>query len=190
MRTFIAIELPKEIKDFLSRIQERLRASGADVKWVQPENIHLTLKFLGEIDGEKLEKIIRILEDACGQKTSFPMRMAGVGAFPKIKIPRIIWVGVDKGGSEAEEIAGVLEEEITKLGIPAEEKKFSAHITVGRSRSGLNRQKLIQEIENLKDNFERGTCEFRVLKISLFKSTLTPKGPIYEVLKESNLKAV
>lgn len=190
MRTFIAIELPKDIKDALASLQEQLKVSGSDVKWVSPENIHLTLKFLGEIDEAKLSKIIEIMADICVNKHPFQLRIWSCGAFPKINFPRVIWVGIDKGDSEVKEIAKDLQEEIAKIGIPKEERAFSSHITIGRVRSLRNRDKLISGLGALASNCaEKGLGEFSVTKITLFKSTLTPKGPIYEAVKEANLKA-
>ena len=188
MRTFIAIELPKEIKDYLGRLQEQLRSSGADVKWVEPQNIHLTLKFLGEIDDKKLAKITQIVEDIAKKKNSFYMHLASIGAFPKINFPRVIWVGIDKGDSETKEITKELDQDLKKIGIPKEDRPFSSHITIGRTKSGLNRERLVMNLNNLGIDFGKETQEFLVTKITLFKSTLTPKGPIYEVLKEANLK--
>lgn len=188
MRTFIAIELPQEIKDYLAHLQNQLKVSGADVKWVEPQNIHLTLKFLGEIEDKKLDEITQILEDIAKTKNSFQMRIFSIGAFPKINFPRIIWVGIDKGDSQSKEIAKELEEKMKNLGIRREDRAFSSHITIGRVRSSLNREKLVKDLNNLLNIFGKETHEFLVSKITLFKSALTPKGPVYEVLKEANLK--
>lgn len=189
MRAFIAIELPPEIKNSLAELQNQLKSSGADVKWVKPDNIHLTLKFLGEIDQSKLDKISKILEDISREKKSFPLRLASVGAFPKINYPRVIWAGIDAGDSETKEIAKELEAEIAKVGIPKEDRPFSSHITIGRTRTTLNQEKLVQILKILEHNLGNKKWEFMVTKITLFKSTLTPKGPIYEVLKETHLNA-
>ena len=189
MRTFIAIELPSEIKDSLSRLQEELKTSGADVKWVTPENIHLTLKFLGEIDDKKIDKIIKIIDDTAKEKNKFQIRISSLGAFPKVDFPRVIWVGVDTGDKETKEIAEGLEEKIAKIGIPKEDRPFSSHITIGRTKSSLNREGLVQDLKD-KAELGGGKLNFYVTKITLFKSTLTPKGPIYEVLKATNLKTI
>lgn len=188
MRTFIAIELPSEIKDSLSRLQEELKASNADVKWVESNNIHLTLKFLGEIDDKKLDKITRIMDDTAKEKDKFQIRISSLGAFPKIDFPRVIWVGVDTGDKEVKDIAKDLEKKIAKIGIPKEDRPFSSHITIGRTRSSLNRERLVQDLKN-KAELGARKLDFYATKITLFKSTLTPHGPIYEVLKETNLKA-
>ncbi|MBM3249284.1 MAG: RNA 2',3'-cyclic phosphodiesterase [Candidatus Omnitrophica bacterium] len=188
MRTFIAIELPEEIKGALSRLQEKLKAAGADVKWVEPENIHLTLKFLGERDDKRVEKIKELLDEACAGRKPFLMRLDKVGAFPSLNSPRVIWVSVREGDTEAKEIAADLEEKICRLGIPKEERPFQSHITIARLRSPQNRQPLVQELKKLEDKPLPENLGFTVKKITLFKSTLTPKGPVYESLKEANLK--
>jgi len=187
MRTFIAIELPQEIKDFLSRLQGELKASRADVKWVEPKNIHLTLKFLGEIDEKKLEKVSEIMQETVKEKDKFQMRISSLGAFPKIDSPRVIWVGVALGDKEVKAIAEDLEEKISKIGIPREARPFSSHITIGRAKSSLNRQELVQDLKN-KADLGGKNLDFYVTKITLFQSTLTPKGPVYEALKEISLK--
>lgn len=188
MRAFIAIELPKEIRDSLYRLQEQLKASHADVKWVQPQNIHLTLKFLGEIDEKKFSKITEILDDVAKNNCSFYINLSTLGAFPKLNFPRVIWIGIDKGDVETKQIAKALEEKIAKVGIPKEDRPFSSHITIGRTKSNLNRERLVQALNNLVDIFRHQNLEFTVTKITLFQSTLTPKGPIYTALKEANLK--
>ncbi|MDD4980379.1 MAG: RNA 2',3'-cyclic phosphodiesterase [Candidatus Omnitrophica bacterium] len=187
MRTFIAIELPAEIKDYLSQLQGELKTCGADVKWVEPKNIHLTLKFLGEVGDEKLDKITQIIQDVASEKNRFPLCICSLGAFPRIESPRVIWVGVDSGDKETEQIAKELEEKISGIGIPKEDRVFSCHITIGRIRTPHNREKLVRI---LKDKTGSGgkNLEFEVNKITLFKSTLTPKGPLYEALKEAILK--
>jgi 2'-5' RNA ligase len=187
MRAFVAIELPKEIRDSLSDIQEKLKTAQADVKWVRPQNIHLTLKFLGDINEEQLAKINLILDTLSKDKKNFSIRIASLGAFPKIDYPRVIWAGIDRGESQTQELAKALEERAEKIGIPKEDRKFSSHITIGRIRSNLRKDKLVAGLKELQGYFNETPQEFKVNKITLFKSTLTPRGPIYEILKEANL---
>ncbi len=188
MRTFIAIELSDEIRNFLAGLQEKLKTSGADVKWVKPGNIHLTLKFLGEIDDKKLNEIIQILQEITKDKEPFYIRPYSLGAFPRIESPRVIWIGIDKGDEQVKQIAQALDEKIQKIGVPAEGRKFSSHITIGRIRSSLNRQNLIKILNNYAHNLGGQAPKLFVDKIILFKSTLTPPGPIYEILHTANLK--
>ncbi|MFH1458344.1 MAG: RNA 2',3'-cyclic phosphodiesterase [Candidatus Omnitrophota bacterium] len=186
MRTFIAIELPEEIKESLAQLQGRLKDSKADVKWVEPKNIHLTLKFLGEINDEQLREITKILEQVAEKNVGFQMRISSIGVFPKMNFPRVIWVGLDKGDSETKKIATDLEERIIAVGIPREKQTFSSHITIGRVKSSFNRDELVNCLKAI-DSLEGK--EFVVQKIILFKSILTPKGPTYEALKVASLKA-
>lgn len=187
MRAFIAIELPQDIKTYLARIQDRLKTAGADVKWVEPKNIHLTLKFLGEIEEEKLNQICAIIKKIASCGNSFDMQISSVGAFPKISYPRVIWIGIEKGSEQIKEIAQNLENSLLSLGFQKENRPFSSHVTIGRLRSSLNKAKLIQALTELVGNSSANNPEFTVTKLTLFKSTLTPKGPIYEVLKETLL---
>ncbi len=188
MRLFIAIELPPEIKDALGQLQVQLNASGANVKWVEPQNIHLTLKFLGDTDDKEIDAIMRILEEVAGEKMDFTIRISSLGAFPSLDSIRVIWAGIDQGDTIACQIAKDLEERIAYIGIAKEKRPFSSHITIGRTKSSLNPGKLARDIGILEKALEGKNLEFRVQKITLFKSTLTPKGPVYEALKAANLK--
>ena len=187
MRTFIAIELPQEIKDRLAKLQTLLKKSGADVKWVAAQNIHLTLKFLGEIDEGESIKIAGIIEEIARGSKQFQISLSSLGAFPKIEFPRVIWIAIDKGNKETKKLAKELEEKIEKLGIPKEERSFSSHITIGRVRSLLNKDRLAKVLEESENYFGGENIEFGARKITLFKSTLSSSGPVYEVLKEVNL---
>ena len=188
MRTFIAIELPKEVRDALDKLEQQLKSAQADVKWLAPENIHLTLKFLGEIDDKKSDSIIKIVNEVAANQKSFQARISSIGAFPKINSPRVIWAGIDKGDEETRKIALELENLIAKLGIPKEDRPFSSHITIGRTRSAINRERLVQELSKLNGQLTQENLEFSVKKVTLYKSTLTPQGPIYEILNEAHLK--
>lgn len=211
MRAFIAIELPEEIKQALGQLQQKLKATGADAKWVAPENIHLTLKFLGEINDTQLAKINAILDETARQNNPFQLRINSIGVFPKMELricegdirrspddtsgrrrmdsPKVIWVGVDKGDAESKKIVAQLEEKIAQIGIPKEKREFSSHITIARVRSSLNREKLIQGLNNSAGYFLNDNLQFNTAKITLFKSILTPKGPVYEVQAEASLRA-
>lgn len=191
MRTFIAIGLPQKIIDTLSKLQLGLKDTGADVKWVEPENIHLTMKFLGEIDEGTKEKVVDIIRKVAAQNPAFTAAISTFGAFPKIDYPRVIWAGLGRGDNESKKIAKEIEQELEKIGIPAEDRAFTSHITLGRVRSSKNRSKLVQELKELESelNPRLAGLEFEVNAISLYKSNLSPKGPVYEVLHAASLKA-
>lgn len=184
MRTFIAIELSEEIRETLAQIQSHLKYSGADVKWVEKDNIHLTLKFLGEISEEKLQQVIAALEITAKETPCFEISIKDIGAFPKIDYPRVIWVGLDKGAKESTEIALKVDEELSKIGFGKESRPFAAHLTIGRVRSSKNKEALKDKITQYTIH---NTHDELVSRITLFKSTLTPKGSIYTKLHEARL---
>ena len=181
MRTFIAIELSHEFKQALADLQNALRRSDADVKWVEPDNIHLTLKFLGEVAEEFAGGVKGTLDTAVTGSTPFEMNLSGIGVFPKLTFPRIVWVGIDDGIEETRKIAEKLDEELFKLGFAKEEREFTAHLTIGRVRSAKNKQALKDAIESLSSQPSTINSQ-RVTAINLYQSTLTPQGPIYTCL--------
>ena len=185
MRIFIAIELSDEIKDTLAQFISHLKYAGADVKWVEKNNIHLTLKFLGEITEEKLQKVESALEIVCGQTAPFEISLKDIGAFPRIEAPRVIWVGLGKGAREAANLAKKIDEALSKLGFQEEARPFAAHLTIGRVRSPKNKSALKDKLTTY--NLEFTTKPQSVLSVNLYQSTLTPKGPIYTKLHEARL---
>lgn len=188
MRMFVAIDLPNNTKEAIAQLQNKLKASSAEVNWVEPKNIHLTLKFLGEIDKSVLPKITSVIEAVAAKTTQFPAKISSCGAFPKLNFPKIIWLGIASGAVKIKDIARELEDALLGLGVPKEERAFSSHITIGRTKSQQNRDKLIQGLDELGSFLEKEGFEFNVEKITLFRSTLTPNGAIYEVLKEIMIK--
>lgn len=193
MRLFIAIELSEQIRGTLAQIESHLKYAGADVKWVEKDNIHLTLKFLGEVPEEKIEKIKSILDDIGKTIKSFELSLKvseegsdpfRIGAFPSINNPRVIWVGLDKGAKESIELAGKIDEELSKIGFQKETRPFAAHLTIGRVRSSKNREALKQKV--LFSNSQLPTPNAQLISaITLYHSKLTPKGPIYTKLYET-----
>jgi len=132
---FIAIDLPQAIKDAISRMQNSLKRSGADVSWVLPANIHLTLKFLGDIDEQTAQFVSEAIRETATASADFTMQLGTIGAFPGIHSPRIIWVGLSRGHDETKMIAGQLQDRLEQYGIDRETRPFVSHITVGRVRS-------------------------------------------------------
>ena len=183
MRTFIAIELSDEIKDALDRIESHLKYSGADVKWVAEENIHLTLKFLGEIDEKKCEKVKAALDEIAKSTASFEISLKDIGAFPKIEFPRVIWAGLDKGAKESTELAAKIDEALSAIGFDRETRPFAAHLTIGRVRSPKNKAELKEKMDSC--ILQPTPYTQTVIFVSLFHSKLTPTGPIYTKLHEA-----
>ncbi|MGE5308149.1 MAG: RNA 2',3'-cyclic phosphodiesterase [Deltaproteobacteria bacterium] len=183
MRTFIAIALPPSIHAYLKGIQDTLKKAEADVKWVEPANIHLTLKFLGEIDGPTVEKVKGAMADAAAGVARFQMGLSALGGFPTSTSPRVVWMGIKEGIAPLKDLASRLEERLAPMGL-AEDRPFAAHITLGRTRSSRNRRQLA---ESLQQPPAQLPAPFEVAGVTLFKSTLSPKGPAYEALSLSPL---
>jgi len=190
MRAFIAIELPEDIRSALAALQEKLKTSGADVKWVEPQNIHLTLKFLGEIGDELKNKVCEALSCVAADNPPFAATINLIGGFPNIDYPRVIWVGIAEGDTQVKKIARELEDRLSKLGIAKEEHHFSSHITIGRVRSPSARKNLARSISGQAEYLSKENLVFDISKLTLFKSSLSPKGPLYEAQKEENLKTI
>jgi len=187
MRTFIAIELSSPVRDAIFQVQSYFKYSGADVKWVEKENIHLTLKFLGEISDEKLQQVKAILDKIGKSFKPFEINLKDIGAFPEIEFPRIIWVGLDKGAKESTEIAKSIDKELSMAGFEREIRPFSAHITIGRVRSTKNKEALKEKLLSSPGSQLLASDSQLVSSITLFRSALTPKGSIYTKLHEVKL---
>lgn len=186
VRAFIAIEIPVSIKKGLTEIQDKLKRTGADVAWTRPEGIHLTLKFLGDVEEKQLESVKWAVEEAAKGFSRFGTEISGIGTFPNPKYPRVIWIGVkdnNEGGLTA--LQNSIEKEIEKLGFKAEKRGFTPHLTLGRVRSQKNRDSLIKALEEF-DKIELGALN--VEGISLIKSDLSPKGAVYTELFKVSLK--
>ncbi|MDD4879148.1 MAG: RNA 2',3'-cyclic phosphodiesterase [Candidatus Omnitrophica bacterium] len=187
LRTFIAIELPAEARDKLVSVLEALKRSGADIKWVEPENIHLSLRFIGDVSPDKAEEIKKLLAGTAAGFKSFELTMKGIGAFPDLSFPKVIWAGVDRGAAESARIAGELEAKLQAIGIAGEERKFHPHITLGRVRSQRNSDKLRKLVETV--GFEAGPV-IKAGYITLFMSRLTPQGSVYTPLFKAKMAMI
>jgi len=184
MRLFIAVNLEEELKKRIVPLEEELKKTGADVKWVEVKNLHLTLKFLGEVEEKKVTQIEQIITSTLVNFPSFEMRLSGFGVFPNLNYPRVVWIGIEEGKEQLKVLSEKVESSLIPLGFPKEKRPFTAHLTVGRVRSAKNKNQLISIIEE-KKNIEIG--KQRVEKIYLMQSFLKPTGPIYVPLKEWEL---
>lgn len=191
MRAFIAIPLPEEAKQRLFEIQETLKAAQADVKWVNPNDIHITLKFMGDLNEKKLALIKEITASVANDHPAFQARIACLGTFPHRESPQVIWMGIDQGDEQIKLLNADLEARIAQCaGIPKEKRSFTSHITIGRVRSGNNREKLSELLKQLEGNPRGGDGDLLIDRIVLCKSTLTPHGPLYEILQEARLPGI
>jgi 2'-5' RNA ligase len=188
IRSFIAIELPDELRVELGKIQNSLITSQQNwVKWVKPDSIHLTLKFLGDISTDQIKEIRQAIEDATSEIPPFTLKIRDLGVFPNLKRVQVIWVGLDGDLEKLINLQKRIEENMDILGYPAEERGFTPHLTLGRVRfqpplSDLQKfTKLITETK-----FE-STIKIDVNAVHLIKSQLTPQGAIYSKLNSVNL---
>ena len=185
VRAFIALELSPALQEKLGAVSQNLASAGADVRWVEPGKIHLTLKFLGEVSEEQIPKIKAALDPVAARFQPFQFHAAGVGVFPHASAPRVLWVGIE----EAQKAKGILQnlaKEVEKameiLGFHKEERPFSPHLTIGRVRTSRNLSSLAAALQ--KSSFQSAEEE-RADRIILFQSTLTPTGPVYQKLHET-----
>lgn len=184
MRSFIAIELPEKVKSALTELQRELKQCKADIRWVKPDNIHLTLKFLGDTDEKSLDSIVEELKAACSGYKRFDLETRGVGVFPDMRAPRVLWVGI----SDNDSLTGLqksIEDGLAKLGFTTEKRRFRPHLTIGRFRSFSGKEGLYDKIEGYK-NLSLGLIE--VKSIFLIKSELTPSGAEYTKIAVIDLK--
>ena len=186
-RTFYAIRLSPQINEYLAGIISELRTHGASVSWTPPQNLHITLRFLGDLTAEQLE-LARSLPSLEEAHRGFALRAEGLGAFPLLRAPRIFWAGV--AGETREDmdrllhLQGRTEEWARRSGVPAENRRFAPHITVGRVRRPFT------GLKELTNDIIGRTCHSEtctVGSLALMRSTLTPEGSIYEVEREWEL---
>jgi len=186
IRTFIAAELDTPVREGLLRIQEDLKTCGADVKWTAPGQMHLTLKFLGETLVKKIAPLTESLSDHLRDIPAFAVSVTHLGGFPDIRAPRIIWAGFDAAGAQkAAELACAVETSVNLVGIPKEKRPYTAHLTLGRSRSATGNKELSAKLGTLTLTPPLSQT-FR--SVHFIQSTLTPSGPRYEILASFSLK--
>ena len=187
MRVFIAVQLSTDVRAKLKEALERLRKTGADMKYVKPENAHLTLRFLGKVtesDAEKIKKAMGLaLQDICAFKVSF----SGAGAFPRTETPRVVWTPVREGEEELCRIRDLLQETLFQVGIEKEDREYHPHLTLARVKSHRARDKLVSWIVSNND-LNLGSME--ASQVALMESTLTRDGPKYRPLAIVNLRSV
>lgn len=180
LRCFISLELPEELKKNIYGYIEKLKSAGADVKWIPPENLHLTLKFLGDTTEERLKSINERLISIAKAHDRFYLQISGAGVFPNIKYPRVVWLGVHDS-NEIAKLRRDIEESMAGLGFKRDDKQFTPHLTIGRVRSLRNKDALIKGLATLK---EVDFGKIKVNNITMMKSELKPGGAEHLKLSE------
>ncbi|HEV3142435.1 MAG TPA: RNA 2',3'-cyclic phosphodiesterase [Gemmataceae bacterium] len=185
MRTFIGVPLTPTIRAKLVALQEDLAESSVAVKWVEPENLHVTMLFLGEVDSREVLTVCKTVEEVVAMMDPFSMRVAGVGCFPNLRRPRTIWAGIEQGSQELTELHDALEAPLMEQGCyRREDRAFTPHITLGRVRGESNTRALVEALSQQADWF---AGQMTVTEIHVMSSELTKDGPAYTVMSRARL---
>jgi RNA 2',3'-cyclic 3'-phosphodiesterase len=188
VRVFIAIEMDKVIKDNLADLQREMLGKvdlrKGDAKWVEPEDMHLTLKFLGEINDAQLVDVCNITKEVTGKHKRFDIEIGGVGSFGG-QSARVLWVGAGNNNENLLKLQDDLETQLAFAGWPEENRKFEGHLTLSRiknTQAGIKLAQLAKEYMNYSLDI------VQVDSVCIFQSELTPKGPVYTLLGKYNLQ--
>ncbi len=184
VRTFIAVAVSPDVRQSAGKLTELLRPAAGDVKWVEPENLHWTLQFLGELDALEIPTVCSAVSTAVGELDCFDLEARGAGAFPAPDRPRTLWLGAGAGAQTMVALHGAIQRKLNRLGYRAERRRFVPHITLGRAGRNAPPRPLMRELAGLAE-FDAGSM--LIDEVSVFASKLTPDGPQYEVLARAPL---
>jgi 2'-5' RNA ligase len=185
VRTFIAVEISSEVRLRAGRLIGRLEATAASVRWVKPEHLHLTLKFLGDVDLRDIPEVCAAVAQATATVPPFSLRIAGAGAFPNLVRPRTVWLGADEGVGEMSVLHERIDDALTALGFRAEHRQFRPHLTIGRVRNADSAMSPLVEALAENRDFVAGVID--VDEVVTFSSELERSGPIHEPLATAAL---
>lgn len=184
IRSFVAINLPSQVKERIDLVQKEWGALGPRVRWVAPENVHITLKFLGDVAEERVASIGDALGRVAAQVPPFDFTVTLFGVFPDLRYPRIVWLGIGEGADRVAALQLAVEAEMERLGLAPEKRAFRPHVTVGRMKSPRGRSILAELLQT----DTRIDEQVEVSEIFLMKSQLRPTGPIYSILRTVGLE--
>ncbi len=180
IRAFIAFDLANDsVVSRIAAAQKMIMQTNADVKLVEPKNIHITVRFLGETNTDMVDQIYEAMKNI--KFTPFNVQLTGLGVFPTVNYPRVVWAGITDGAQQLKSIFEQLEPQIHELGFKPEPEGFTPHLTIARVRSGANKQRLVDLVQR-QENYDFGNIRADCIKLK--KSVLSPKGPSYSTLKE------
>jgi len=185
VRTFVAVEIEEGVRNRAAKLIRQLQQCGADVRWVDARQMHITLKFLGDVDFRDVYQVCVAVERAVAAVEPFSIEVRGVGAFPSLARPRVLWLGVEYGAEQLCDLNARVESALQSLGYPREARRFQAHLTLGRVRRQdqalQDLAKMMQEMQDL--DFGPSSVE----EVVVFSSELQPDGPIYEPMSRAEL---
>ncbi len=184
IRTFIAIELPEDVKAAIAAAQRGFIESNLPFKWVKPKSMHLTLKFLGNVFESNIDEIHKVMAQCTAGFSPMAFSAHGFGVFPGFKKPRVLWTGMRGDTRGLVRLASDLEQGLEGLGFPREKRRYSAHITLGRAKGRVNAASVMSAIEKAG---EFSTPEFQASCVNLYKSDLTPSGAVYTKMAQAIL---
>jgi 2'-5' RNA ligase len=185
IRSFLAIELPEDQKEIVAGYIQELRQVPSKIKWVLPLQTHFTMKFFGSIMSEQVEKISQTLSPVLSECPKFYLTLKGIGVFPNLFRPRVIWLGL---GGETDSLRGihrVVDQALIPLGIPKEERPFRGHLTLGRNKENQINESFYRRLSEWS---KEETAPFVIEEVILFQSDLKPAGPVYTKLRIFPLK--
>jgi 2'-5' RNA ligase len=180
IRAFLAIDLPDSLRPGLALVQGELKKSQADVRWVSPGNIHLTLKFFGNVPDEEIDTLALAAREAAATEEPFQLKVTVAGGFPSPRAPRVVWLGLGGDVIPLTRLYYKLEKAFTALGYLPEGRAFNPHLTLGRVKSPANREKLAGMLAKLPPV---DWPPFEIKELILFQSILSPQGSKYTPLK-------
>lgn len=184
LRTFIAIDIPGNILSEIRELQEGIKDYGFKIRWVRPESIHLTLKFLGDIKAVKINEIAEAISKTVVRYTPISLQAKGVGVFPGIKRPQVLWVGLAGQLEPLVSLQKTLDENLETIGFPMEKRPFKGHLTMGRMKAKIDVKKFGDVLMTFR-SFESEA--FTADRIILYKSELKPSGAVYTELASVSL---
>jgi RNA 2',3'-cyclic 3'-phosphodiesterase len=187
IRTFVAFDLPDDIIDHAARLQAKLQAHGLKLRWVRPQNLHLTLKFLGDIPRQEATAVGQALQQASRGTPPLQLTVQGLSAFPGIKRPRVLWIGVGGQVDLVQALYRKLEDQLSDLGFAREKRGFTAHLTLGRFKAGWPVNNLLSAVEELGGYDPK---PFLARRVVLYQSDLRPQGAVYTSLNDVWLDSV
>ncbi len=184
LRLFIAVPLPPPLKEEIGKVLDRLRRGAGGVRWVRPDNVHITLKFLGNVSEGRVEEVAQAMRRAAEGHAPFEIEIRGAGGFPTDRSPRVLWIGIGDERGRLFELHRDLQKELSPLGFPTEDREFRPHLTLGRVKADKDKRRVSLLLEEIKGR-EFGRME--VKELVLYESRLKPSGAEYHDLERAAL---
>ncbi len=185
IRAFVAIPLSEAVRSAIEETQRQMRRLTSNIRWVPPGNIHLTLKFLGDVHPQRVDAIAAQMDlVAAASGAPFPLKLGAAGAFPSVHRARVLWLGVDGETDRLLAVQTALESALEHLGINREKRRFRAHLTIGRARRPVDGQRLARSLEALTPP---SAVPFAAAQLNLYESSLKPGGAVYTCLHTAHL---